>query len=244
VIDLRGASPDRVARALGRSLYEAGLLARRGGFHLHRLLDAGPAEEEGRRIGGLGLGVFVVPEAEARVRPLRALAGERGEGTLALRTEEGPVVVRRGELLLVVAGPIARQYQTPARRRRIDTARPDEGFRVHLHRHADERPLEIDAAAVETGFALTGSARLEVDAWVEEVRGTAPRDDGFRHLPPALGPAEPEPKGALAAVRSLGLASRDAAGERQDRAVVLDNLAQFRFYSGWRAAAERRSARG
>jgi len=244
VIDLGDAAPDTVARGLDRSLYEAGLLVRRGGWHLHRALDEGPAAEEALRLGALGLHVVVVPEAETRARPLRTLAGERGEGALDLRTEEGSVVVLRGDLLLVVAGPISRQYQTPSKQRRIDTARPDEGYRVHLHRHADPRPLEIDAACIEPGFAVTGSARLEVDAWVDEVAGDAPRDDGFRFLPPALAPAEPEPKGALAAVRSLGLASRDAAGERRDRAVVLDNVAQFRFYSGWRAAATRRRARG
>ena len=93
-----------------------------------------------------------------------------------------------------------------------------------------------------SALAVTGSARLEIDAWVEEVAGGAPCDDGFRRLPPALGPAEPEPKGALAAVSSLGLAARGQGSGRDEGPVVLDNVAQFRFYSGWRAAVERRRA--
>jgi hypothetical protein len=240
VLDLAGASEAALAHALGRPPCDVRLLVRRGGLHLHRVLDAGEAEAEARHLVACGLAALLVPEAEVRVRPLRALAGERGEATLALRTEEGPVIVRRGDLLLVVAGPITREYQTSSKRRRVDTARPDEGYRVHLHRRGEPRPVEIDAATVELGFAITGSARLELDAWVAEVAGGAPRDDGFRRLPPALAPAEPEPKGALSAARSLGLAARAAAGGRHDRVVVLDNVEQFRFYSGWRAAVERR----
>ena len=192
-----------------------------------------------------GWSPVVVPEAEARVRPRRCLGGERGAGVLSLRTEEGPVVVRRGDVLLVVRGPIVRAYQPTPKRRRIDTARLEEGYRVHLHLRAEPRPargaaLEIDAANFESGFAVTGSARLEIDAWVEEVAGGAPSDDGFRRLPPALGPSEPEPRGALSAACSLGLAARARRGcarrgpgrPRQRRAVP--------FYSGWRAAVERR----
>lgn len=243
VLDLAVASEALLARALERTPYDAGLLARRGGFYLHRILKAGEAEAEVLRLGAFGLTALRVPEAEARVRPLRTLGGERGEGTLALRTEEGRVVVRRGDVLLTVAGPIVREYQTPSERRRADTARPDEGYRVHLHRREEPRPVEIDPAAVELGFGATGSARLEVEAWVGEVAGAAPYDDEFRRLPPALAPAEPEPKGALSAVRSLGRASRDAAGRTDDRVILLDNVEQFRFYSGWRAAVERRRGR-
>ena len=100
--------------------------------------------------------------------------------------------------------------------------------------------MEIDAGSFEFGFAATGSARLELDAWVEEVASGAPSDDAFRRLPPALGPAEPEAKGALSAASSLGLASRGRETGRDGGPIVLDNVEQFRFYSGWRAAVERR----
>ncbi len=244
VLDLDGVSVDALARALDLPPYEAGLVARRGGLHLHRVLEDTSAEAEAGRLGARGLAAFLVPEAEARVRPLRALGGDRSAGTLALRTEDGRVDLLRGDVLLVVRGPITRAYQPSSRRRRVDTARLDEGYRVHLHRRSagsGSRPVEIDAATFEFGFAATGSARLELDAWTDEVAGGAPCDNGFRRLPPALGP--PEPKGALAAASALGLASRGREGGRDERPVVLDNVEQFRFYSGWRAAVERRRSR-
>jgi hypothetical protein len=251
VLDIAAVNPGTLARALDLPPYEAGLLARRGGFHLHRALDRAAAQSEAVRLRDLGLVPVVVAEAEARTRPLRCVGGERGAGRLDLRTEEGAVSLLRGDVLLVVRGPIAREYRRTPKRRRVDTARLEEGYRVHLHLRPRgpgplrdpegelPRPVEIDAGNFEFGFAVTGSARLEVDAWVDEVAGGAPSDDGFRRLPPALGPAEAEAKGALSAAASLGLASRGRAG-RRDRPVVLDNVEQFRFYSGWRAAVERR----
>jgi hypothetical protein len=244
VLDLAGVDVAVLAQALDRPLFEAGLVARRGELHLHRILEPAAAAAEADRLAAGGLVTLLLPEAEARVRPVRALGGERGDGSLVLRTEEGPAEVRRGDVLLVVRGPIAREYQPAAKRRRVDTARLEEGYRVHLHRRHEPRPVEIDAATFERGVSLTGSARLEIDAWTEEVRGGAPCDDGFRRLPPALGPAEPEPKGALAAVSSLGVAARGQGSGRDGGPVVLDNAAQFRFYSGWRAAVERRRAAG
>jgi len=242
VLEAEGASPGALADALALPAYEAALLVRRGGFHLHRVLDAAAAGEESARLATFGLRVFVVPEAEARVRPLRALGGERADGVLTLRTEEEAVTVRRGALLLVVQGAITREYQPSPRRRRVDTARLDEGYRVHLHpREAAARPVEIDSATFEFGPALKGSGRIELDLWVEEILGGAPCDGGFRRLPPALGPAEPEPRGAVAAAGTLGLAKgRDG---KREGLVVLDNVAQFRFYSGWRAAVQRRLTR-
>jgi len=239
VLEAGGASPGALADALAVPVYEAALLVRRRGFHLHRVLEAAAAAEEGARLAAFGVRVFVVPETEARVRPRRALGGERGKGALTVRTEEGVVTLRRGELLLAVQGPIAREYQPVGRRRRVDSARLDEGYRVHLHpRGEDARPVEIDAATFEFGPSLKGSGRIELDQWVEEIRGSAPCDGGFRRLPPALGPAEPEPRGAVAAAGTLGLARRRD-GQREGP-VILDNVAQFRFYSGWRAAVERR----
>jgi hypothetical protein len=252
VLDLASAPPETLASALPLAPYEARLLARRGGFLLHRALALEEARTEVERLAARGIGAFAVPEAEARSRPLRCLGGEREAGVVSLRTEEGPVAVSRGDVLLVVRGPILREYQPTPKRRRVDTARLEEGYRVHLHLRARSgeppdpkargvpRPLEIDATSFAFGFAVTGSARLEVDAWAEDLAGGAPIDEGFRRLPPALGPAEPEVKGALAAASSLGLASRGRGDGRDDGPVVLDNSEQFRFYSGWRAAVERR----
>jgi hypothetical protein len=240
VLDLSGAAPQNLARALGLPPYEAGLLVRRGAFHLHRVLEGAAARAEAERLRAAGLTVLLVPEVEARARPLRAVGGERGEGVLALRTEMGPVTLRRGDVRLVVRGAITREYQPSTRRRRIATARLEQGYRVHLHRRQDPRPLELDAGAFEFGFAVTGSARLELDAWVQELAPDATIDDGFRRLSPALGPAGMEPRGALAAAGLLGLGTRSRRNGLDERPVVFDNVEQFRFYSGWRAAVERR----
>jgi hypothetical protein len=99
--------------------------------------------------------------------------------------------------------------------------------------------VEIDAFAFEFGFAVTGPARFELDAWVEAIAPGATVDDGFRRLPPALGPAGPESGGALGAAGSLRLATGSGRG-REEAPIVLDNVEQFRFYSGWRGAVERR----
>jgi hypothetical protein len=253
VLDLAGASAPALAEAVGWSVYEARLAARRGGFLLHRVLGAVEARAEAQRLLACGVASFLIPEAEVRVRPLRALGGERGEGVLTVRTEERPVELRRGDLMLVVRGPITREYQPSARRRRVDTARLDEGYRLHLYRHAgpregvpagDElRPVEIDTATFELGAVAKGSSRIEIELWVEAICGSAPWDDAFRRLPPALGPAEPEPKGALAIASSLRLSTGSQGREKSERPMILDNVQQFRFYSGWRAAVERRRLR-
>jgi hypothetical protein len=239
VLDVAGVPAEALARALGVPPYEAGLLVKRGGLHLHRVLESDAAGTEAGRLRASGLAVFLVPEAEVRLRPLRAVGGERGFGVIALRTEEGPLTLRRGDVGLVVRGAITREYQPSSRRRRVSTARLEPGYRVHLHRRHEPRPLEIDALAFEFGFAVTGSSRLEVDAWVEEVVPDAV-DDGFRRLPPALGVAAAEPRGALAAAGSLRPPTSGGRRGRDEAPVVLDNVEQFRFYSGWRAAVERR----
>lgn len=244
ILDLADANPATLAAALSLPRYEAGLLARRGGLHLFRVLDTPEAEAEADRLGGRGVTALVVPEEEARVRPVRAVSGRRAQDGLSLRTEEdaGPVELRPHDLLLVVTGPILRERQTRFDRRRAEPARPEEGRRVHLHRTDDPRPIEIDPDNFETGFSSSGSARLEIDSWIGALDRHVPRDDGFRRLPPALAPAEPEPSGPLAAASSLRAPRRAASGgaASPDEPLLLDNVAQFRFYSGWRAAVERR----
>jgi hypothetical protein len=240
LLDLAGAEPAPLAEALGVSSYEATLLTRRGGLHLLRAAAHAQAEAEAERLRAHGALPWLVPEAEVRSPPLLCLAGERRGSVLLLRTTAGPVTLARGDALLVVSGPIAREYQTPAERRRISTARLEEGYRVQVHRRADRRALEIDALNFELGFAASGSARLEIDAWLEAAAGDAPRDSGFARLGPVLGPSAPEPGGALAAVGTLAATTRGGAGE--NRPVVLDNVAQFRFYSGCLAAVCRRRA--
>jgi hypothetical protein len=244
VVHLESATAQMLASAFGLSTYEADLLARRGGFHLHRILGADVAEDEASRLRTEGLTVEMLPESEVRSQPLRALGGERQEGRLELRTEEGELTLPREEILIIIRGPIARQYQSAYRRRRVEVASLDEGFRVHFHRHTQHRPIEIDAGNFEFGFAVTGSTRLELDAWVDAIGHGVPCDDGFRRLPPAFGIAAPETKGPLAAAASLSRTRRGDEAHGEGDSVVLDNAAQFVFYSAWRAALERRRTVG
>jgi hypothetical protein len=139
------------------------------------------------------------------------------------------------ELLLIVWGPIVREYQSVPKRQRVRAATLESGHRVHLHLVEGGPPLELDPG----DFAFAGGAGsfapslLAVSGWVASLRAHAPLDDDFRRLPPALAP-EAWSKGALGVVEVLRPSPREGA------ALVLDNLAQFRFYSAWRAIVERR----
>jgi hypothetical protein len=244
ILDLDGAAAGTLGPALGLPLYEARLLARRGGLHLHRVLDAAAAAAEASRLAGLGLPALVVPEAEARARPLRALSGRRTPEGLSLGTEEGPLDLALGEIFLIVTGPIARQRQSRLEKKRAAPARLDEGRRVHLHRRGETRAIEIDPDHFEPRGGGRGSARLEVDAWVADFASRVPHDEEFHREPPALAPSEPEPPGPLAAAASLGSRRRRGGriGAAEEEPALLDNVAQFRFFSAWRAAVARRRA--
>ncbi len=255
VLALGGADPASLAEAVGCSRYEAELLVRRGGFHLHRVLEPTGAEAEAERLRATGVASVLVPEAEARLRPLLAIGGRLALHAITLSTEEGTSTLVRPDLLLVVSGEIARERRPALERRRVSSAGLEQGWRVHLHRLSDPRPLEIDALSFELEASLTGSTRLEIEAWLRELVPEVARDDGFRRLPPALGPAEPEPRGRLSAVASLRAGSPAAEtsawrvgltgpSRAQEEPPVFDNAAQFRFYSGWRAAVERRTRAG
>ncbi len=253
VLDPVSGDRETLARATGLSAYQAGLIVQRRAPHLFRILDPEKAESELLRLREAGLAALGIPEREARTPPLVALSGERERGGLSLRTTEGPKSVRAGELLLVVQGPVLRERQSPSGRRKLLATTREEGWRVHLHRLSDPRPIEIDPSCFEPGFAVTGSTRLEIDAWLRELVPPVRHDDGFRFLVPALAPAEPEAPGRLSALGALraphaerAAASRNrSAGDRETEReqVVLDNVAQFRFYSGWRGAFERRLPR-
>lgn len=247
LLDLADAHTDRLEQAAGLPRYEAERLVRRGGVHLLRALPAEEAEPLAAALAAQGLRAVAVPEDEVRAEPLCVRAAELQHGRLALRTTAGPGELRRGDLLLVVAGPIAREYRPALERRKVDTARLEQGFRVHLHRRHGPPPLELDPANLELGFAPSGSARLEIEAWLSELAGDVPRDDTFRLHSPALALERPAAAGPLAAAASLRRGPVEDTPDATLRAVArgseplaLDNLGQFRLYSGCRGALERR----
>ncbi len=235
ILDLSAVTAESLAPALGLPPSEAARRVRRGGYQLHRIALSEAAAAEAERLRRAGLRVVEVPEAEARVRPLLANGGARDADGLSLRVEGGALRIPPGQVFLVVRGPIVREYQALPKRRRVAAARPEEGYRIHLHRRGEPRALELDPANFEfRGPPAAGSSLLELNAWVEALSPGAPRDEGFRQEPPALSPAAPA-DGDLAA-RAL-----PARGARKNQTPpILENLEQFRFYSAWRAAVERR----
>jgi hypothetical protein len=240
VLDLEGADPQALASGLSLSGFEASQRVRRGGWQLHRIAPAEEAAREAERLAGAGLRVVALPEAEVRAaaRPVPVAGGSWAGDGLVLRTEAGPLTPRPDGLLLVVRGPITREYLAPARTRKVRTATLDQGHRFHLHRRDDPRPLELDPVAFDFGVpSLTESSLLLLSSWIEKAAAGVPVDDRFRRETPALQPAAPETAGIAAALGGGG------GRPKEDQSQVLDNLEQFRFYSAWRACAHRRAAR-
>jgi hypothetical protein len=237
VVDVTGKDARALSALLGLPAFEARLRARASGLHLHR---AGPDEEiatEALRLKEAGLQVLTFPDAEARLAPIVATGGEPEGSGLRLRTTAGPVAVAAADVMLVVLGPIQREYQArEVERKKPRTATLEAGYRFHLHRRRDPRPVELDPASFTFGTrgALAGSSLLEMKAWIAAL-GDVPVDDAFRRLSVALSPAAAEDH-AAASLRRTG----PGLGRSKGTVPILDNLAQFRFWSGWRAAAFRR----
>jgi hypothetical protein len=235
VLETARADEATLARALGVSAFEASQRRRRGGPDLHRILPAAPAAEEAARLRAEGLDVLEIAEDEVRrAEPVLATRGAGEQGALVLDGDGGPLRVAPADLLVIVRGVITREYQTTLEarhQRRLATLDP--GYRVHLHRRDDARPVELDPAAFDFGAGGAPSgAQIQIAGWMDQLFPDVPRDDSFRVVIPALAPAPPPPAGAATAVL--------ARPGRESR-VVLDNLAQFRFHSAWRAAARRRA---
>jgi hypothetical protein len=230
--------------ALGLAAFEAGQWARAGALRLLRTVPAAEAEAEEARLRRSGLPAWALPASEvaAASRPVLARGGRLLEGHLDLGLGEGRVRVSGADLLVVVQGPIARQYQAVGGWRRLRAAGLEPGHRVHLHRRDALSPVELDPAAFDFGRDAGGaSASLRLARWLGELSSGIPVDDGFRRVPPALGPSVAE-DGATDAADALRRRPRGS-GRRGEERVVLDNLGQFRAYSAWRGVLERRRAR-
>ena len=242
ILDLGGQEAAVLERVLGLPPFEAEMRLRLGGLQLRRRGAMGELQDEAKRLLGAGLSVFVVAESEARPRPIPVTGGRQEGDRLHLRSGEGALEIAPLDLLLIVRGPIRREYQArEIERKKPHPATLQGGYRFHLHRKRDPRPVELDPASFAFGAQapLTGSSLLELRAWLEALGEAVPADDGFKGLPPALGAAAEE-GGSLSAFRG---ARSSGLTPRRDAPLVLDNVAQFRFYSGWRAAIERRRAR-
>lgn len=238
VVALEGVDAARLAAAFGISPYEAGQWARRGGYHLHRAAAAAEAAAERERLAARGIAAFTFDEAAVRAaaEPEPALGGGFDGRALRVRTPGGSVDIAAADLLLVVKGPITREHPSTDNLRWARTASLDPGFLFHLHRRDRPRPVEIDPAAFDFGaHRARESSLLEITGWITSLAAASPVDDGFRRITPALAPAPPAAAGAAAGPEDA-LRTSDARPP-----AILDNVAQFRFYSAWRGAAERQA---
>jgi hypothetical protein len=239
VLALEGADEGALARALGLSAFEAGQRRRRGGVDLHRILPEHQAREEAARLRGYGLDVLEIADEEVRrAEPVIVTRGAAEQDALSLEGDAGRLRLTEDDVLLIVRGTIAREYPVSSEVRRVRVATLEPGYRVHLHRRSDTRPVELDPASFEFGpGGAPGGAQLQIASWLDRLFPRVPRDDSFRLVIPALAPAAPLAGGGAAADAALTPSGRE-------RLAVLDNVAQFRFYSAWHGAVWRRRGGG
>jgi hypothetical protein len=252
VVDLGSGHQEDAARALGLTLFDLRQVSLRGPLHLHRVLAPGEARAEAALVADLGLQVVLVSEAEARraASPLVVRGGRWAEGMLHAQTGHGVVRIGPDDILLLVQGPIVRERQVSPEvadlrnvrsLKLVRTAGLTQGFRYHFHRRSDPLPVEIDPLAFEFGEAARASRSSDqrLAEWVACLVAGMVADDGFRRQVPALGPSAPSPGSPLNRVMPLGPGSSRG---KESEAQLLDNLAQFRFYSAWRGLVERARA--
>lgn len=241
VLDLDGTDAARLAAALGLAPFEAAQLARRGGLDLWRSLPADAADAELARLAAAGVKAAALSESGVRQasRPPVAIGGRMEGGSFVARCAGATFRIEDAGVLLIVQGEITREYGAVPAARRARAAGLDPGCRIHVHLRESAGPLEIDPGNFDFGDALLGrSSLLTLLGWLASAAPSAQVDHGFRRQAPALAPAEADLSGPAAAARLL---SRPPSSSRKGaEAPILDNLAQFRFYSAWRGAAERR----
>lgn len=241
VIDTTSAPANALAYACSISVWEARQWQATARYRLLRISDEpqdGPLESELRE---RGVPALVIPEdvvARAR-RPLIVETLDLSATPLLAHLVEDPeaAVVPRNllehEIFLIVSAPIKREkvHEAVASRLRPDR-RLDDGYLVHLHLKGEPRPWEIDPR--RTGFQGPGeaSAHMRTLELVRRLAATASHDEGFKNMVPALSP------GVEPLIEFAGLKKSRPAG-KEPKTVILDNVAQFREYSAWRAAVER-----
>jgi hypothetical protein len=234
-----------LADALGIDLYAARQRVQRGGAQFWRSLDQAEARAEAGRLAAAGLKTWLFDEHAVRAhgQPRQALGGGLAQGRLRLRFEQATLTPEVHDLLMVVRGPIAREYQRDparspgARERKHPPAPIEPGYRFHVHMREPAAPLELNPAAFEFDEDEDGrAAYLTLHRWAQKLGERLPVDDGFRYVVPALNPAQAE---ASREAIFMGGAESRGGGHKRDERLLLDNLAQFRFFSAWRGLAER-----
>lgn len=245
VLDTEGSVDTALAEAFALSIWEARQWLAGPRYRLIRIAAGNDADAsvESARLVDRGLRIITLDGAAvARARqPLRVETVDDASDSLLCGVREDPDgrldhrVLAHDRVRLIVSGPLRRERVTEAASIK-KPARPrlEEGLLVHLHVRGEARPFEIDPrrAAFEGDGSL--SSYMRTLGLVRQLSASAPHDESFRALVPALGPAsdtEEELEGL-----------RKAAGPRrkEPRKPTLDNSAQFRDFSAWRGVLAER----
>jgi hypothetical protein len=242
ILDTGAASLEAIAEGCSVSVWEA---RQWQAASRHRLVKVSTEPADGPLESSLiarGLNPIILPEAvvmRSRSPILLESIDASAEPPLATFRDDPDAPparreVRPEEIVLIVSAPIKRQRvkDQVSARARVET-RLEDAWLVHLHLKGEPRPLEIDP--LRTGYEGAGvtSAYMQTLEFVRRLAATAPHDEAFRNMVPALSPGV-DPLRDLDALAGGARKKND----KDPKVVVLDNVAQFREYSAWRGALE------
>lgn len=242
IIDTTTTTPEIIASACSVSVWEAKQWQAASRYRLVKISQEVAEDRLESNLRGMGLDPLVVSEdtvararnpiliesIDASAQPAVLMVRENPEGAPSRRE------LNEETIALIVSAPIKREKQRPQASKVSLDSRLDDGWLVHLHFRSDPRPWELDPR--RTGFEGSGlaSAHMQTLEFVRRLKARIPMDEAFRNVVPALSPGV-DPADELPGVKSSGGKSTD----KQPKTIVLDNVAQFREYSAWRAAIER-----
>lgn len=242
VIDTSITSPDIIASACSVSIWEARQWQANSRYRLLKISQEAGEDRLESNLRGMGLEALVVSgETVARARnpiPIESIDVNAQPTTCLVRENPEALPSRREmrerAIALIVSGPIKREKQRPQTSKvRLDS-RLEDAWLVHIHLHAETRPWELDPR--RTAFEGPGlaSAHMQTVELVRRLKASVAVDETFRNVVPALSPGV-DPMDDLPRMKNEPGKPQD----KQEKAVILDNVAQFREYSAWRAAIER-----
>jgi hypothetical protein len=242
VIDTTSASAEDLALGCSISEWETRQWQAASRYRLLRISDGSQDGHIESQLRERGVAPLVIPEdvvALAR-RPMTVETLDLSAPPLLrahLAEEPDAAVVPRDlgehDIVLMVSAIIKREkVREPLASRLQADRRLDDGYLVHLHLKGQSRPWEIDPG--RTGYQGPGptSAYMRTLELVRRLAAAISHDEGFKNIVPALSPGV-DPLTDLAGLRD----SRSKG--KEPKTVILDNVAQFREYSAWRAAVER-----
>lgn len=242
VIETAAQPAEVLAEACGMSIWDARQWQAASRYRLLRVTLEAQVGEPLSAIRAKGLNPLVLHgDAVARARspiPVESLDVTAFPFQCTLREDPEGAVSRKAlpesEIALVISAPIKRERQKEQRSRVRQDTRMEEAWLVHVHLRSETRPWEIDPRRTAYEGPGLASAHMRTLELVRRLSNVAPLDESFKNIVPALSPGS-DPSNELAGLHAGGAKPRD----KDQKTVVLDNVAQFREYSAWRGALER-----